>query len=191
MTSYWPFWLGGPALAVVAVIHWWMSGRMLSVSGRYTALVNRIRGKGAAPPPPATLDELTAALRAATMEEFGEEAIPGDAPSPPPPPAHDVVGVRPTWEHAAFLGSLVLGGVVSAALGGGETFQAGPATSSASWLVLGVGGVLVGAGTRMAGGCTSGHGLCGVSRLRPASLVATAAFFGLGIATSLILERLC
>jgi uncharacterized membrane protein YedE/YeeE len=54
-------------------------------------------------------------------------------------------------------------------------------------VVLLLGGVLVGFGTRMASGCTSGHGLCGVSRFQPGSLVATAAFFGVGIAVSFIL----
>ena len=41
-------------------------------------------------------------------------------------------------------------------------------------------GLLVGLGTRYAGGCTSGHGVCGLSRLSPRSLVATLAFMGAG-----------
>ena len=52
-----------------------------------------------------------------------------------------------------------------------------------------VGGVMVGFGTRMAGGCTSGHGLSGVSRFQVGSLVATAVFFGTGIATAMVLHR--
>ncbi len=44
-------------------------------------------------------------------------------------------------------------------------------------------GLLVGAGTRYGSGCTSGHGVCGLSRLSPRSLVATAAFMGAGFAT--------
>jgi len=56
--------------------------------------------------------------------------------------------------------------------------------------VLLLGGVLVGFGTRMAAGCTSGHGLCGVSRLQTGSLVTTASFFGVGIATSFALRGL-
>jgi uncharacterized membrane protein YedE/YeeE len=46
------------------------------------------------------------------------------------------------------------------------------------------GGVLVGFGTRMAAGCTSGHGLCGVSRFQKGSMLSTAAFFGMGIVVS-------
>ena len=54
-------------------------------------------------------------------------------------------------------------------------------------VVLVTGGLLVGFGTRMAGGCTSGHGLCGVSRAQVGSLVATAGFFGAGIVTALVM----
>ena len=45
------------------------------------------------------------------------------------------------------------------------------------------GGLLVGIGTRLGGGCTSGHGVCGLSRLSPRSLVGTAAFMVAGFAT--------
>ncbi len=46
-----------------------------------------------------------------------------------------------------------------------------------------VAGLLVGFGTRWGSGCTSGHGVCGLSRLSPRSLVATVAFMGAGFAT--------
>ena len=46
-----------------------------------------------------------------------------------------------------------------------------------------IGGLLVGFGTRLGGGCTSGHGVCGVSRLSPRSLLATATFMLAGFAT--------
>jgi len=53
----------------------------------------------------------------------------------------------------------------------------------ASELMVVVAGLLVGIGTRYASGCTSGHGVCGLSRLSPRSLVATASFMGAGFAT--------
>jgi hypothetical protein len=53
----------------------------------------------------------------------------------------------------------------------------------ASWGVLGAAGLLVGVGTRYGGGCTSGHGVCGVSRASPRSIVATLAFMAAGFAT--------
>jgi len=51
-----------------------------------------------------------------------------------------------------------------------------------SWAIIILAGLLVGFGTRMAGGCTSGHGVCGIARLSPRSVVATAIF----MATALI-----
>lgn len=45
-----------------------------------------------------------------------------------------------------------------------------------NWLVIAGAGLAVGIGTRLSGGCTSGHGICGMSRLSPRSLIATAVF---------------
>ena len=53
----------------------------------------------------------------------------------------------------------------------------------ASWGALVVAGLLVGVGTRYGGGCTSGHGVCGLARLSARSLVATLVFIGAGVAT--------
>ena len=60
----------------------------------------------------------------------------------------------------------------------------------ASWPVLAAAGLLVGFGTRMGSGCTSGHGVCGISRLSQRSIVATAAFMAAGIATVWIMARI-
>ncbi|PWF39048.1 YeeE/YedE family protein [Massilia glaciei] len=51
-------------------------------------------------------------------------------------------------------------------------------------------GLLVGVGTRYGAGCTSGHGVCGLSRMSPRSLVATGAFMAAGFATVLIVRHL-
>jgi hypothetical protein len=58
------------------------------------------------------------------------------------------------------------------------------------WLGLLVAGLLVGLGTRYGSGCTSGHGVCGVSRLSPRSLVATFAFMAAGFVTVFVLRHL-
>jgi uncharacterized membrane protein YedE/YeeE len=50
-----------------------------------------------------------------------------------------------------------------------------------SWAVTIVAGLLVGFGTRLGGGCTSGHGICGVARLSPRSLVATVVFMAVAV----------
>jgi uncharacterized protein len=58
-----------------------------------------------------------------------------------------------------------------------------PPRIEAAWVQLIVAGFLVGIGTRYGSGCTSGHGVCGISRLSPRSLMATLAFMGAGMTT--------
>jgi len=60
----------------------------------------------------------------------------------------------------------------------------------ASYGALILAGLLVGIGTRYGSGCTSGHGVCGLSRLSPRSLVATAAFMGAGFVTVFLTRHL-
>lgn len=59
----------------------------------------------------------------------------------------------------------------------------------ASWPVLIVAGLLVGVGTRYASGCTSGHAVCGLSRLSPRSLAATLAFMAAGFVTVFVVRH--
>ncbi len=87
------------------------------------------------------------------------------------------------WRAAFVLGLVVspLAWALFAALPM-PRIDAGPGT-----LVLA--GLLVGLGTRYGAGCTSGHGVCGLSRLSPRSLVATLAFMGAGFATVYVLRH--
>lgn len=77
----------------------------------------------------------------------------------------------------AFVIGLPLGALAVALVRGGAV------SSFAGPVPLIIAGLLVGIGTRLGSGCTSGHGVCGVSRLSPRSLVATAVFMASGIAT--------
>jgi uncharacterized membrane protein YedE/YeeE len=63
-------------------------------------------------------------------------------------------------------------------------------TIEASTTTLVIAGLLVGIGTRYGGGCTSGHGICGLSRLSPRSLIATLAFMGSGMAIVFAMRHL-
>ena len=82
-----------------------------------------------------------------------------------------------TW-RAAFLGGLIVAPLAYRLL------KAPPdLTIAADYPTLVLAGILVGVGTRYGSGCTSGHGVCGVSRLSPRSLVATLAFMAAGFAT--------
>jgi uncharacterized membrane protein YedE/YeeE len=97
-----------------------------------------------------------------------------------------------------FIGGLVLGGALSAIGGGGWTptwnlgmFDAqiglGPGGKLA-WMF--VGGLFIGFGTRLGGGCTSGHGIFGLSNLELPSVVTTASFMAGGFITTQLVYRL-
>jgi uncharacterized membrane protein YedE/YeeE len=152
--TFWPFWIGGGALFLVALLHWLVAGQLMSVSSRFSAIVDRLRGRGGSP--------------------------------------------EPMTSHASFFGGIVLGGAISTIAAG--TFEPTLLDVGVRFdqivgddpvvhaVVVTLGGVLVGFGTRMATGCTSGHGLCGVARLQRGSLLATVAFFGTGVLTSFLLS---
>lgn len=92
----------------------------------------------------------------------------------------------PPWgQAAAFTIGLPLGAAaVALALG-----RPALAITSSLPLLIG-GGLLVGFGTRLGNGCTSGHGVCGLARLSPRSLAATATFIAAGVATVFIARHL-
>lgn len=76
----------------------------------------------------------------------------------------------------AFVGGLVLAGLV-----GQSWVTAAP--MGAPWRLI-VAGLLVGVGTRLGNGCTSGHGVCGLSRLSPRSLASVLTFMAVGMAVA-------
>lgn len=85
----------------------------------------------------------------------------------------------------AFLVGLIVAPLIYATAGG----AAPRITVSVSPLLVVAGGLLVGFGTRLGGGCTSGHGVCGLARLSSRSVVATAVFMATAIVTSLVLRH--
>ena len=80
--------------------------------------------------------------------------------------------------RAAFMLGLVLAPVLYQVVAGLPEIRI-----DAGWAVLLLAGVLVGYGARLGSGCTSGHGVCGLSRLSPRSLVATLTFMATGFIT--------
>ena len=87
--------------------------------------------------------------------------------------------------RVAFIGGLVGASLVY------RLFATLPAVQiDASYAALVVAGLLVGVGTRYGSGCTSGHGVCGLSRLSPRSLVATLSFMGAGFVTVFVVRHL-
>ena len=76
--------------------------------------------------------------------------------------------------RAAFVAGLVLAPVISGLFG----FTLSVPRMPTSWVVVAGAGLLVGFGSRLGGGCTSGHGVCGIARLSPRSIAATLIFMG-------------
>jgi uncharacterized protein len=93
-----------------------------------------------------------------------------------------------------FTGGLVAGAFLAAALGAGRTSGYGVLSEALPApvlvVVLLVVGVLIGYGARWAGGCTSGHGISGCSAGSPESFAATATFFGVAVAVTLVVHVL-
>ncbi|QGY00440.1 YeeE/YedE family protein [Roseovarius faecimaris] len=88
-------------------------------------------------------------------------------------------------ERLAFLAGLIgLPALVMLAGHAPETHLTG------NWAVVMIAGLAVGLGTRMANGCTSGHGVCGISRLSLRGIVATLVYLGAGMVTMLIARHL-
>lgn len=96
-----------------------------------------------------------------------------------------------------LLAGLVLGGLLSAVLAGGwePIWALGRFDDQIGWGNAGKlvwmfgGGLLVGFGTRLAGGCTSGHGIFGLSNFELPSLVSTLSFMGAGVITTNLIYR--
>ncbi|WP_428266771.1 YeeE/YedE family protein [Haliangium sp.] len=90
-----------------------------------------------------------------------------------------------TW-RVLFLAGLVVGGAIMLAL----RPEAFAFEVDRSLFAIAGAGLLVGFGTRLGSGCTSGHGVCGMSRLSPRSLVATVAFMAAGAVTVVLINRI-
>ena len=99
-----------------------------------------------------------------------------------PPKAGDT-----TWRIAFMLGLFAAPTVFHAVVP--AQFITAPRIDATDWMVVAA-GLLVGIGTRYASGCTSGHGVCGLSRLSPRSLVATGSFMAAGFGMVYVMRHL-
>ncbi|MFE7391828.1 YeeE/YedE family protein [Streptomyces sp. NPDC057582] len=216
MSSYWPWWAGAAGLALVTINYTLITDRSFGVSSAWDRVLHWRRERRLERMDEEFTDDraLVDALAAATPEHFGTG--PGASTVLPAPYGESQLletdveptvsqntsvtgpGPAPLVTQAALLISIFLGGLIAAVTSGrfhlrydmGPGFRnlvtANPTTMIA---LLFVGGVLVGFGTRLAGGCSSGHGLSGCGRLRPVSIVATAVFFGTAIVVSFLLWK--
>ncbi|WP_069174400.1 YeeE/YedE family protein [Streptomyces griseus] len=216
MSSYWPWWAGAVGLALVTIVYTLITDRSFGVSSAWDRVLHWRRERRLEQMDEEFGDDraLAEALAAATAEHFGP--APGAFPPPqapygaaqPPSPRVEpvadgdlpVTGRRPAplVTQAALLVSIFLGGLVAALVSGRFQlrYDMGPgfrdlvtADQPTMIALLFLGGILVGFGTRLAGGCSSGHGLSGCGRLQPVSIVATAVFFGTAVAVSFLLWK--
>lgn len=196
-SPFWPWWAGAVALAGVGHISCRLLQSPLGVSGYLSRLTRWSEELG-------TLEEerrlnqdqavIQAQLLEITLQEMADKI-----------PAEELEQMRREFQTSApqtistgrlhiaacltFALGIFLGGLVSSMVH--HRFQIclqPPAQMVTTWGsvpmafgVLFLGGLLVGFGTVIGGGCTSGHGLTGCARLRPGSLAATATFLGIAI----------
>ena len=85
-----------------------------------------------------------------------------------------------------FLAGMVAGAAVMTA----TWSSLPPAELQTGWLGMAAAGLIVGYGTRMGSGCTSGHGVCGIARLSPRSILATMTFMAFGVVSVYVLRHL-
>lgn len=216
MSTYWPWWVGAIGLALVTINHTLITDRSLGVSAAWDRVLHWRRERELERMDEEFADDqaLAEALAAATAEHFGTGTGTSIAPQDPyetsqpreadtesaasERPAATSLRPAPLVTQAALLVSIFLGGFIAAVTSGRFhlRYDMGPgfrdlvtADSTTMIALLFVGGVLVGFGTRLAGGCSSGHGLSGCGRLRPVSIVATAVFFGTAVAVSFLLWK--
>jgi uncharacterized membrane protein YedE/YeeE len=189
LSEFWPWWVGGLAIGALATLYPLLSGRLLGVSSLYAAIFEK-RSKDQP-----SLAELEAALLAETEAEFGPQAHVAQ-------PSRTERGLgRLRSEAERFRPLFLIGMVLGAAL---VTLATGRFQFSLSLgksfdlrygsfgvlpvAVLFVSGILIGVGTRVAGGCTSGHGISGVARGERGSWLTTLVFWAtaLGVAWTFI-----
>lgn len=204
MIAYWPWWAGALALGGITIGFAVLIGRPLGVSGSWAKVVGwREERKLAKEAAQFAADREGAkdAFLEATLAEFGHFDVSDTTGVPALGTDSNAKTRAPTapWAaHLIFLGCTFVGALLTTVFTSDfhlhfELSQVHTRFSGGewqSWLTLLIGGMMVGFGTQMAGGCTSGHGLSGCSRLTTASLFATATFFASAVAVSFFVEVL-
>jgi uncharacterized membrane protein YedE/YeeE len=168
----WAWWVAGPLIGLYAVVFFVFARRNLGASSGFPAALEALRGA----------DDPTKVDLSRPDDPL---ALPKSVRDP-----------APRW-RVWWMGGLLLAGALDWALGGqaAGTLDLPGFTDSfpglglpGRLLVLALGGVLIGFGTRMSGGCTSGHAIFGISQRQWPSLAATATFFAAGMATAFLLR---
>lgn len=199
---YLNWWLAGLALGGLAVAQWLIERRTVGVSGFVQRTLQIFERPGLMRQESRMIhadpERLRAALLEATADESGIETpyVPAaPARTEPRALARRIVTTRAALLYVA---AMVMGSAIATVQRGdwsirtslGPSFEALWGNGLLAVVALFGGGVLVGIGTRMAGGCTSGHGLSGCSRFQIGSLASTATFMAAAVAMTFLLRGL-
>ena len=207
--QYWTWWEGALALGFFSIAFSLLTGKALGVSGSWLSIARRKDDailKESAKVLEGDQDQVKDDLMALTMAEFGEDVIP-ETPQRREGEVEGVVAAEaqpklkqdftPWTVHAVFLASMFIGSYIAMITTTGEftvTVELSALhtrifeNQGEAWLALLIGGMMVGFGTQMAGGCTSGHGISGCAQLVPASLLSTVVFFGSATALTFLMN---
>lgn len=206
--EYWSWWIGALALGFFAVVFSFLTGKPLGVSGSWLSIARRrddAKVRESAKVFSGDQQAVNDDLLAMTMAEFGEDVVnetpqrrSGEANSDTTNAQVIRQDYTPWTVHVVFLATMFLGSYLASIYTGGFTLDIHLSPVHAkifenpgeAWLALLFGGMMVGFGTQMAGGCTSGHGLSGCAQLIPASMFSTLVFMGSGSALTLLMNSL-
>ena len=161
----WPGWVAGPLVGLYVVAFFYFRRRNLGASSGFPAVLERLRG---------------------------QDGLNWSQPNDPLRLPFDPRDQAPQWRIWWLLGLLAAGFCcyLLGADGTGGWQLPGLEAAFPHWSawakagVLFLGGILIGFGTRMSGGCTSGHAIFGISQRQLPSLGATAVFFSVGMAVA-------
>jgi uncharacterized protein len=204
MTEYWPWWMGALGLGGISILYLLLVGRLLGVSGSWAKVVNWKENQAIDKSKQELVqdkDAMGSAFMAETLAEFGEGAIDEFKGEVDDANINQTVSASldaptPWTVHLVFLLSILVGSLLTAIYTGQFEFRLDLSnvhsqifgTTWEVWVALLTGGMMVGFGTQMAGGCTSGHGLSGCARLIPVSILATVVFMVSAIFQSMLME---
>jgi hypothetical protein len=206
--EYWSWWLGALGLGLFSVIFSLLTGKPLGVSGSWLSIARRKDDailKESAKVFEGDQDQVKDDLMAMTMAEFGEDALTdnpqrrdGESNAEVTNDVNLKQDYTPWTVHVFFLVTMFLGSYIASITTGEFSLSIELSAlhtkifenTGEAWLALLVGGMMVGFGTQMAGGCTSGHGISGCAQLIPASLLSTAVFFGSATALTFLMNMM-
>ena len=197
MIEYWSWWQGGLALGGLTILFRILLSRPLGISGSWLRITSSRAERKAeqdANQLAGDSEAMNDAFLAATLDEFGKHDLLKQSAKSQAPAAVQRRQTPATFgQHAIFLFCIFIGALLSAIFSGRFDIEFELSSRltqlshglAASWVYLLLGGMMVGFGTQMAGGCTTGHGLSGCAQLSAASLSATAVFFLSAVITAI------